>query len=161
MVGGGFPVAAFGGRADVMARLAPAGPVYQAGTLSGNPVAATAGLTTLRLCTDEVYAALDHAREVLTAAVTEAFTREGIPHRIGRAGTMFSVFFGEDEVRDFAGAQQQDAALHAEFFHAMLRHGVHLPPSAFEAWFASAAHTDDVLDRIVTAVDASAREVRP
>lgn len=161
VVGGGFPVAAFGGRADVMARLAPAGPVYQAGTLSGNPVAATAGLTTLRLCTDEVYAALDHAREVLTAAVTEAFTREGIPHRIGRAGTMFSVFFGEDEVRDFAGAQQQDTALHAEFFHAMLRHGVHLPPSAFEAWFASAAHTDDVLDRIVTAVDASAREVRP
>ncbi|MFC0360038.1 glutamate-1-semialdehyde 2,1-aminomutase [Kytococcus schroeteri] len=160
VVGGGFPVAAFGGRADVMARLAPAGPVYQAGTLSGNPVAATAGLTTLRLCTDEVYAAVDHAREVLTAAVTEAFTREGIPHRIGRAGTMFSVFFTDDEVTDFSSAQQQDTALHAAFFHAMLRHGVHLPPSAFEAWFASAAHTDDVLDRIVTAVDASAREVR-
>ncbi|WP_462418537.1 glutamate-1-semialdehyde 2,1-aminomutase [Kytococcus sp. Marseille-QA3725] len=159
VVGGGFPVAAFGGRADVMGHLAPAGPVYQAGTLSGNPVAATAGLTTLQLCTDEVYAALDHAREVLTGAVTEAFTRHGIPHSIGRAGTMFSIFFTEGPVGDFAAAQQQDTARHAEFFHAMLRHGVHLPPSAFEAWFASAAHTDDVLDRVVEAIDASAREI--
>ncbi|QRO87095.1 glutamate-1-semialdehyde 2,1-aminomutase [Kytococcus sedentarius] len=159
VVGGGFPVAAFGGRADVMGHLAPAGPVYQAGTLSGNPVAATAGLTTLRLCTDEVYAAVDHAREVLTAAVTDAFTRHGIAHTIGRAGTMFSVFFGEEPVHDFATAQQQDTARHAEFFHAMLRRGVHLPPSAFEAWFASAAHTDEVLDRIVEAIDASAQEI--
>ncbi|SNC63909.1 glutamate-1-semialdehyde 2,1-aminomutase [Kytococcus aerolatus] len=159
VVGGGFPVAAFGGRAEVMAQLAPAGPVYQAGTLSGNPVAATAGLTTLRRCTDEVYATLDHAREVITGAVTEAFTAAGIPHRIGRAGTMFSVFLTDAEVTDYASAQQQDTALHARFFHAMLRRGVHLPPSAFEAWFVSAAHTGDVLDRIVEAIHASAREI--
>src|SRR3712207_4244668 len=108
VMGGGFPAAAFGGRSDVMAHLAPEGPVYQAGTLSGNPVAATAGVTTLRLATDEVYAHIDRAADVIKGALAEALTTDGVPHVVQSAGTMFSVFFtdgGVDgRVRDFADA---------------------------------------------------------
>ena len=104
VMGGGFPAAAFGGRADVMSRLAPEGPVYQAGTLSGNPVATTAGLTTLRLATDEVYAHLTAAGETIKAAAAEALTAAGVPHVVQSTGTMFSVFFTDRPVRDFADA---------------------------------------------------------
>jgi glutamate-1-semialdehyde 2,1-aminomutase len=159
VMGGGFPAAAFGGRADVMAHLAPEGAVYQAGTLSGNPVAATAGLTTLRLATDDVYAHLDRAARVVREAAGEALAAAGVPHTVQSDGSMFSVFFTEDggAVRDFESASRQRSDRYAAFFHAMLDQGVHLPPSAYEVWFLSAAHDDAALDRIVSALPAAAR----
>jgi glutamate-1-semialdehyde 2,1-aminomutase len=159
VMGGGFPTAAFGGRSDVMALLAPDGPVYQAGTLSGNPVASAAGLATLQACTPEVYARLDVVAHALADAVTESFTRHGLAHRIQWAGSMFSVFFREGEVHHFGDAKDQDAAAYGRFFHAMLRRGVHLPPSCFESWFVSAAHDDAAVDHVVRAVHASAAEI--
>ena len=158
VMGGGFPAAAFGGRADVMAMLSPVGPVYQAGTLSGNPIAATAGLATLRLATDEVYAHLDAAADTISSAVGEGLTRAGVPHVVQRGGTMFSVFFtaGGEPVRDYAGAAAQDTAVFKAFFHAMLDQGVYLPPSAFEAWFVSAAHDDRALQHVLDALPAAA-----
>jgi glutamate-1-semialdehyde 2,1-aminomutase len=161
VMGGGFPAAAFGGRADVMAHLAPEGPVYQAGTLSGNPVAATAGLTTLRLATDDVYAAIDKAALLVREAATAALTAAGVPHVVQAAGSMFSVFFTEaTAVRDYGAAARQDLGAYGAFFHSMLDQGVHLPPSAFEAWFLSAAHDDRALERICDALPAAARAAR-
>ncbi|MGO0576552.1 glutamate-1-semialdehyde 2,1-aminomutase [Ornithinimicrobium panacihumi] len=159
VMGGGFPAAAFGGRADIMAHLAPEGSVYQAGTLSGNPVAAAAGLATLQACTDDVYRRLDVVAGTLAEAVTESFNLHGIAHRIQWAGSMFSVFFREGEVADYDDAKDQDTAAFGRFFHAMLRRGVHLPPSAFEAWFVSAAHDDEALEVAVEAIHESAAEV--
>lgn len=152
VMGGGFPAAAFGGRAEVMALLAPDGPVYQAGTLSGNPVASAAGLTTLQHCTAEVYQRLDEVSSALAAGVTAAFDRAGVAHQIQWAGSMFSVFFREGQVRDYADAQQQDTAAFGRFFHGMLRRGVHLPPSAFETWFVSAAYDDQAVETILAAL---------
>ena len=167
VMGGGFPAAAFGGRADVMALLAPVGPVYQAGTLSGNPVATAAGLATLRLATDDVYASVDAAAQRVRNLVDEALTEAGVPHRLQRAGSMFSVFFSDSSlpgssaagppVTDFDGARRQDVACYAAFFHAMLDRGVYLPPSAYESWFLSAAHDEEALDRIADALPAAAR----
>ncbi|WP_432498932.1 glutamate-1-semialdehyde 2,1-aminomutase [Kineococcus gypseus] len=158
VMGGGFPAAAFGGRADVMAHLAPAGPVYQAGTLSGNPVATAAGLATLRGCTEEVYAAVERAARTVREAASAALSAEGVPHLVSTAGSMFSVFFTELEaVRDYDDARQQDLGAFRAFFHAMLERGVHLPPSAFEAWFLSAAHDDEALGRVVEALPHAAR----
>ena len=157
VIGGGFPAAAFGGRADVMSRLAPEGPVYQAGTLSGNPVATTAGLTTLRLATDDVYAQLTSAGDTVKAAVAESLTEAGVPHVVQSNGTMFSVFFTDRPVRDFDDASGQDVAAFAAFFHAMLDAGVHLPPSAYEAWFLSAAHDDRAVQTVLDALPAAAR----
>jgi len=158
VMGGGFPAAAFGGRADVMAHLAPAGPVYQAGTLSGNPVATAAGLTTLRLCTPEVYAAVEHAAGVVRDAASAALAAAGVPHVVNTAGSMFSLFFtGLAEVHDYDQARRQDLGAFRAFFHAMLDRGVHLPPSAFEAWFLSASHDDAALDRVLDALPHAAR----
>lgn len=159
VMGGGFPTAAFGGRRDVMDMLAPDGPVYQAGTLSGNPVASAAGLATLQQCTPEVYERLLAVAETLQAAVTEAFTKHGIPHRIQTAGSMFSVFFAEHEVTNFEEAKAQDSALYGRFFHAMLQRGVHLPPSCFESWFVSASHDDEVVAHIVDAIHGAASDI--
>ncbi len=161
VMGGGLPAAAFGGRADVMGHLAPAGPVYQAGTLSGNPLATAAGLATLRACTDEVYAAVDKAAARLADTVTSVLTEAGVPHGLQSAGSLFSIFFGADPaehgVRDFAGAQRQDTAAYARFFHEMLARGVYLPPSAYEAWFLSAAHDEVALERVADALPHAAR----
>ncbi|HSU01843.1 MAG TPA: glutamate-1-semialdehyde 2,1-aminomutase [Nocardioides sp.] len=156
VMGGGFPAAAFGGRADLMAHLAPEGSVYQAGTLSGNPVATTAGLATLRLATPEVYAHLDATALAIRHAVAETLEAAGVPHTVQAAGTMFSVFFREGSVRDFAEASQQDTAAYAAFFHSMLDQGVYLPPSAYEAWFVSAAHDDRAISTIIDALPAAA-----
>jgi glutamate-1-semialdehyde 2,1-aminomutase len=158
VMGGGFPAAAFGGRADVMAMLSPDGPVYQAGTLSGNPVATAAGLATLRLATDEVYAHIDSAATTLSTAVGEELTRAGVPHVVQAGGNMFSVFFTSDgaPVRDFAAASSQDTRVYKAFFHAMLDQGVYLPPSAFEAWFLSAAHDERALQHVIDALPAAA-----
>jgi glutamate-1-semialdehyde 2,1-aminomutase len=140
-----------------MSRLAPSGPVYQAGTLSGNPVAVAAGLATLHACTEEVYLRVDAAAATVARLVAEALTKEGVPHRVQTAGSLFSVFFTEDEVRDYDAARRQQAWRYPAFFHAMLDRGVYLPPSAFEAWFVSAAHDDAVLDRIADALPDAAR----
>ncbi|MDT0270362.1 glutamate-1-semialdehyde 2,1-aminomutase [Streptomyces sp. DSM 44915] len=157
VMGGGFPAAAFGGRADVMDKLAPSGPVYQAGTLSGNPVATAAGLAQLRLLDDAAYARLDATSARLRELAGEALTAAGVPHRVSAAGNMFSVFFTDAEVTDFATAKAQRAHQYTAFFHAMLERGVYLPPSAFEAWFVSTAHDDRALERIAEALPAAAR----
>jgi glutamate-1-semialdehyde 2,1-aminomutase len=158
VMGGGFPAAAFGGRTDLMQHLAPVGGVYQAGTLSGNPVAVAAGLATLRLATPDVYAHVDAAARALQAAVADAFTTAGIPHVIQAAGNLFSVFFADvSSVPDYATAATQSTTTYAAFFHAMLDAGVYLPPSAFEGWFLSAAHDDGAMNRIVDALPRAAR----
>jgi len=157
VIGGGLPVAAFGGSADIMSALAPEGPVYQAGTLSGNPVATACGLATLRHLTDDVYHHLNRTSLVVSGLVTDALTEAGVPHRVQTAGNLFSVFFCDHEVTNYAEAQQQDLPAFARFFHAMLDAGVSLPPSAYEAWFVSAAHDDDALERIAAALPAAAR----
>ncbi|MBB5788012.1 glutamate-1-semialdehyde 2,1-aminomutase [Jiangella mangrovi] len=158
VMGGGFPAAAFGGSAAVMELLAPAGPVYQAGTLSGNPVATTAGLTTLKLADSQVYAHLDATAQRLGGLVGEALTAAGVAHRVQYAGNLFSVFFTPDgaPVTDFATAKRTSTARFGAFFHSMLESGVYLPPSAFEAWFVSAAHDGRAVDRIAQALPAAA-----
>lgn len=158
VMGGGFPAAAFGGRAEVMGHLSPQGPVYQAGTLSGNPIATTAGLTTLRLATDEVYAHIDGVAETLKTAAAEALTRAGVPHVVQSAGTMFSVFFTDPAhgpVRSFDDASRTDSTAYAAYFHAMLDAGVYLPPSAYEAWFVSAAHDERAVQTVLDALPAA------
>jgi glutamate-1-semialdehyde 2,1-aminomutase len=157
VMGGGLPAAAFGGRADVMAHLAPAGPVYQAGTLSGNPLATAAGLATLRGCTPEVYAHVDATAATISGLVTDALAKEGVPHRLQTAGSMFSVFFTADAVENYDQARTQDTRRFAAFFHAMLDRGVYLPPSAYESWFVSAAHDDAAVQRIADALPEAAR----
>jgi glutamate-1-semialdehyde 2,1-aminomutase len=158
VMGGGFPAAAFGGRAAVMSQLAPDGPVYQAGTLSGNPIAASAGLATLRLADDAAYARLDATAERLRRMVTDALDAEGVPHVVQAAGNLFGVFLGPTEpVRDFAAARSQDLHRFRDFFHVMLDHGVYLPPSAYEAWFVSTAHDDAALDRVHAALPVAAK----
>jgi glutamate-1-semialdehyde 2,1-aminomutase len=156
VMGGGFPAAAFGGRADVMAMLSPVGPVYQAGTLSGNPIAATAGLATLRLATDDVYARVTTAGDAIKDAADKALSDAGVPHAVQSAGTMFSVFFTDGPVRAFDDAQRQDTTAYAAFFHAMLDSGVYLPPSAYEAWFVSSAHDDEAVETVLDALPGAA-----
>jgi glutamate-1-semialdehyde 2,1-aminomutase len=160
VMGGGFPAAAFGGRTDVMQALSPVGPVYQAGTLSGNPVAAAAGLTTLRLATDEVYSRISEVGETIKDAADKALSDAGVPHVISSAGTMFSVFFTDGRVRDYDDAMRQDTSAYAAFFHAMLDRGVYLPPSAFEAWFVSSAHDDAAVETILDALHPAAAAAR-
>jgi glutamate-1-semialdehyde 2,1-aminomutase len=156
VMGGGLPAAAFGGRREIMSRLAPAGPVYQAGTLSGNPLACAAGLATLRLATDEVYARLDATAATVARLATDALARYGVPHRLSTAGNMFSVFFTDLDVANYLDAQTQDVAAFRAFFHAMLSSGVYLPPSAYEAWFVSTAIDDEALERIEAALAVAA-----
>jgi glutamate-1-semialdehyde 2,1-aminomutase len=158
VIGGGFPLAAIGGSAAIMNQLAPLGKVYQAGTLSGNPVAATAGIATLDLMTDDAYDRLDAIAERLVAGVSAALTAAGIAHTAQHAGNLFSFFFAAEPVTNFAEAATQDVALFGKFFHAMLRRGIYLPPSAFEAWFVSTALTDSDVDQIIDAAKESALE---
>jgi glutamate-1-semialdehyde 2,1-aminomutase len=157
VMGGGLPAAAFGGRAGIMERLAPAGPVYQAGTLSGNPLACAAGLATLRLADEALYKRLDGIAAVVAGLATDALTAAGVPHRLGAAGNMFSVFFTDADVRDYDTARTQDIAAFRAFFHAMLAGGVYLPPSAYESWFVSTALDDAALERIAAALPVAAR----
>jgi glutamate-1-semialdehyde 2,1-aminomutase len=157
VMGGGLPAAAFGGRAEIMARLAPSGPVYQAGTLSGNPVATAAGLATLRQCTPEVYGRVDEAAAAVAKLTADALAAAGVPYRLQEGGNLFSFFLGiTDPVRDYGAARAQSAAAYAAFFHAMLDGGVYLPPSPYEAWFLSAAHDDAALSQVAEALPAAA-----
>ncbi|SDS58363.1 glutamate-1-semialdehyde 2,1-aminomutase [Opitutus sp. GAS368] len=148
IIGGGLPVGAFGGRADIMDLLAPLGPVYQAGTLSGNPLALAAGIAALQLL-DELkpYAKLDALGRQVCAAALAAAKAKGIPLQAPQAGSMFSLFFTPTPVRDLPTALASDAKLFGKFFHACLADGVYLPPSAYESWFLSTAHEGAAVDR--------------
>ncbi|WP_406070011.1 glutamate-1-semialdehyde 2,1-aminomutase [Streptomyces sp. NBC_01020] len=157
VMGGGFPAAAFGGRADVMGYLAPVGPVYQAGTLSGNPVATAAGLAQLRLLDDAAYEKVDAVSLEIQGLVTAALSKEGVAHTIQTASNMFSVFFSDSPVRDYEDAKAQEAFRFTPFFHSMLEQGVYLPPSAFESWFVSTTHDERAVERIAAALPAAAR----
>ena len=159
VIGGGLPTAALGGRADVMDYLAPLGPVYQAGTLSGNPVAMAAGIAQLTHATEDVYAHISKQSLALEDALVQSLTEAGVNHSIQRVGTLFSVAFGTAEhgVSNYAQAQAQEAYRYAPFFHSMLDSGVYLPPSVFEAWFVSAAHDDEAMEKIFAALPAAAR----
>ncbi len=164
VMSGGLPAAAFGGRAEVMGRLAPLGPVYQAGTLSGNPVAMAAGLATLRAADEAVYRALDAHADRLSALITEALSAAGLAHRLARAGNMLSVFFTDEPVTDFAAARATETWRYPPFFHALLDAGVYPPPSAFESWFVSSVLDDEAFDRIAAVLPGAARaaaEARP
>lgn len=156
VIGGGMPLAALGGRAGLMDLLAPLGPVYQAGTLSGNPLAVAAGIATLRHADAEVYARVDAAADRVSAAVGAALTAAGVDHVVSRAGSLFSTAFRREPVRDYADARAQDAFRYPPFFHALLDAGVAPPPSVFEAWFLSAAHDDAALERVEAALPAAA-----
>ena len=164
VMSGGLPAAAFGGRTEVMERLAPLGPVYQAGTLSGNPVAVAAGLATLRHADDAVYAALNANADRLAGLLSDALGKTGVPHQVARAGSFLSVFFADDPVTDFASARASQTWRFPPFFHALLDAGVYAPPSAFETWFVSAALDDDAFEKIAAALPGAARaaaEARP
>jgi len=156
VMSGGLPAAAFGGRADVMALLAPAGPVYQAGTLSGNPVAVAAGLASLREAKPETYMKLNANATRLGALLGTALTKAGVPHRVQFAGNLLSVFFTEQRVRNFAEVKATATGRFPAFFHALLDGGVYAPPSAFEAWFVNAAMTDETFEIIAAALPAAA-----
>jgi glutamate-1-semialdehyde 2,1-aminomutase len=157
VIGGGLPAAAFGGRADVMAHLSPEGPVYQAGTLSGNPLAMAAGIATLTVVAADatLYDRLEETTRQLGEALGEVMRRHGVAHCLTRAGAMFSIFFTAEPVMDLDGARKSDRVLFAKYFGAMLDRGVYLPPSPFEANFVSSAHTAREVDRTVAAADAS------
>jgi glutamate-1-semialdehyde 2,1-aminomutase len=157
VMSGGLPAAAFGGSGELMRHLAPAGPVYQAGTLSGNPVAVAAGLATLRHADDAVYATLDANAARLGSLLGDALTAAGVPHRVQFAANMLSVFFTDDEVPDYAAAKAAQTWRFPPFFHALLERGVYPPPSAFEAWFVSAALDDETWSVIADALPHAAR----
>ncbi|OMG34323.1 glutamate-1-semialdehyde 2,1-aminomutase [Actinomyces naeslundii] len=161
VVGGGMPLAAVGGRTEVMDLLAPGGPVYQAGTLSGNPLATAAGLATLQLADDAVYASVAARAHAIGDVVSATLTEQGVPHRVQRAGSLFSFMFGqrpaERGVSDYEAARTQETWRYGPFFHAFLEAGVSLPPSVFEAWFVSAAHGAAELEAIANAAPAAAR----
>ncbi|MGI5146920.1 glutamate-1-semialdehyde 2,1-aminomutase [Plantactinospora sp. CA-294935] len=156
VMGGGLPAAAFGGRAEVMGRLAPAGPVYQAGTLSGNPLATAAGLASLRLADAATYQRLDEVAATVGKLASDALAAAGVPHRLSYAGNMFSVFFTDADVYDYDTARTQDVAAFRAFFHAMLAGGVYLPPSSFESWFVSTALDDAALEQVAAVLPVAA-----
>ncbi|MGO2469306.1 MAG: glutamate-1-semialdehyde 2,1-aminomutase [Microbacterium gubbeenense] len=157
VVGGGMPLAALGGSREVMEQLAPTGPVYQAGTLSGNPLSVAAGLKTLELATPDVYAHLDAAADRVIEGLASALSAEGVAHSISRVGSLFGLAFLADKPGDYQQAKTQDAHRFTPFFHAMLEQGVNLPPSVYEAWFVTSAHDDEALSRITDALPAAAR----
>lgn len=157
VISGGLPAAAFGGRADIMRYLAPEGPVYQAGTLSGNPVAMAAGMKSLELATPEVYDTVRANADRLAGLLHEALDREGVAHHIQRAATMLSVRFAEGEGHNFDDMKAADTFRFPAFFHALLDNGIYASPSVFETWFVSAALTDDDFDKIEKALRPAAQ----
>lgn len=157
VIGGGMPIAALGARAEIMDHLAPLGPVYQAGTLSGNPLATAAGIATLSLADDAVYQRIDRAAEALMDGISQALKAEGVAHHVQRVGSLFSILFADEPARNWADVTGQEQFRFPAFFHSFLESGVHLPPSVFEAYFVSAAHDDAVVARILEAAPKAAR----
>ena len=162
VVGGGMPLAAVAGRADIMDLLAPLGPVYQAGTLSGNPLATAAGLATLQLADVDVYNAVNANAQAVGEIVGQALTQAGVAHRVQRTGSLMSIMFGPQAARDgvynYDQSRQQETWRYAPFFHTFLEAGVALPPSIFEVWFLSAAHGEAELEKIASAAPRAAAE---
>ncbi|MEJ5250680.1 MAG: glutamate-1-semialdehyde 2,1-aminomutase [Armatimonadota bacterium] len=158
IIGGGLPVGAYGGRRELMQMVAPLGPVYQAGTLSGNPLAMAAGLATLRELNDSAYSQLEARAGALERSLTETTHNLGVPAQINRVGSMLSVFFTDQPVTDSQSAMHTDRQLYARLFHAMLRRGVFLPPSALEAWFVSTAHTESHIEHTARAFHDALKE---
>jgi glutamate-1-semialdehyde 2,1-aminomutase len=159
IIGGGFPVGAYGGKREMMECVAPAGPVYQAGTLSGNPIAMTAGLETLRGLTSGSYERLEQLGARLEAGLRVALEENSIIAQLHRIGSMWTLFFSETAVVDYASAKQSDTQRFADFFHAMLERGIYLPPSQFEAAFISLAHTESEIDATIEAARESLRSL--
>jgi glutamate-1-semialdehyde 2,1-aminomutase len=161
IIGGGLPVGAYGASRSIMEHIAPAGPIYQAGTLSGNPLAMTAGLTTLRRLRDPaVYDQLERAGARLCAGLSEAAREAGIETTTNRVGSMWTSFFNAEPVADWTSASLSSRERYGKFFHAMLQEGIYLAPSQFEAAFISTAHTDDLLDKTVAAAREAFRTLR-
>lgn len=159
VIGGGMPIAALAGKREIMEYLAPTGPVYQAGTLSGNPISMVAGIATLTAADSSVYQNIDARSAQLQAALTDAFTAQGVDHSIQKAGNLFSLAFGTSAhgVNNYEDIKNSQTFRYNAFFHSMLTSGVYLPPSAFEAWFISAAHDDAAMERIIDALPAAAQ----
>ena len=153
VIGGGLPVGAFGGTAEIMDRLTPDGDVFQAGTLSGNPMAMAAGIATLRLLSDDSFVRLEALGRRMIDGMAEVFRRRGVPHTVAAAGSMVGFFFADGPVTDLASAKRADTALYARFFHAMLDRGFYFAPSQFEAGFLSLAHTEAEIGRTIDAAD--------
>jgi glutamate-1-semialdehyde 2,1-aminomutase len=152
IIGGGLPVGAFGGRADVMDKLAPLGPVYQAGTLSGNPLAVTAGLAILKLLRESnPYEQLERLGSKLEQGLRAAASEAGIPATVNRVGSMLTAFFTEGPVTDWPSAKKSDTNQYARYFRAMLEEGIYLAPSQFECAFVSLAHTDELIEKTIDA----------
>jgi glutamate-1-semialdehyde 2,1-aminomutase len=161
IIGGGLPVAAYGGRREIMERIAPLGPVYQAGTLSGNPLAMRAGLVTLpKLQASGFYEDLNGKTERLAEGFQAALKDSGVPGTVNRAGSLLTIFFSASPIRNYVDAKKSDTARFAMFFHEMLRRGVFLPPSPYEALFVSAAHTDSEIEAAIAAARESLFAVR-
>jgi glutamate-1-semialdehyde 2,1-aminomutase len=156
VIGGGLPVGAYGGRRDVMSRVAPLGPVYQAGTLSGNPVAMAAGLAALELLDDAAYVTLEGIAARLAEGLAKAFDSAGVTARVPVAGALVGLFFGSEVPTDYAGARRTDEQAYARFFHALLEEGVAIAPGAYEILFPGLAHDGPVLDEIVSAAGRAA-----
>jgi glutamate-1-semialdehyde 2,1-aminomutase len=152
VIGGGLPVGAYGGRAEIMNSVAPAGPVYQAGTLSGNPLAVAAGLATLRrLQKENPFEKLESLGAQLERGLLDAAGQAGISVRVNRVGSMFTVFFTDNDVFDFDTAKTCDTQRFNRYFHSILNKGIYLPPSQFEAAFISAAHTTSDIEKTIEA----------
>lgn len=151
VIGGGLPVGAFGGRKDVMEQIAPSGPIYQAGTLSGNPLAMTAGYETLSQVTEADYETFERQGKRLEEGISEAAKMYDIPHTFNRAGSMVGLFFTNEHVRDFPSAKTADLDLFAAYFREMMQEGISIAPSQFEGMFLSTKHTDEMIEETIEA----------
>jgi glutamate-1-semialdehyde 2,1-aminomutase len=161
IIGGGLPVGAYGGKGAIMEKVAPLGGVYQAGTLSGNPLAMTAGMITLDLLRSrKIYKDLEKKTSELTEAISTSAEENGVPLSINQATGMFTLFFTEEPVRDYRTAKMSDTKRFAQFFIEMMEQGIYLPPSQFEAWFLSLAHTQKDLDRTIEACDTAFKKIK-
>jgi glutamate-1-semialdehyde 2,1-aminomutase len=160
IIGGGLPVGAYGGRADLMALVAPSGPVYQAGTLSGNPLAMTAGLWSVKPLKPRLYRDLAALGERLASGLADAARRARVPLHVNAFGSVLTPFFTREPVRDYRSALTADTAMYGRFFRAMLARGIYPPPSQFEAWFLSAAHTKKDVDRTIAAAKKAMRTIQ-
>jgi glutamate-1-semialdehyde 2,1-aminomutase len=160
VIGGGLPVGAFGGRADIMEKIAPSGPIYQAGTLSGNPLAMTAGYETLRQLTPDVYKEFVRKADRLEEGIHAAAEKYDIPHTINRAGSMIGLFFTNEDVVNYQTARTSDLELFAKYYREMANEGIFLPPSQFEGLFLSAAHTDEDIEKTIAAAEKAFKKIR-
>jgi glutamate-1-semialdehyde 2,1-aminomutase len=161
VIGGGMPVGAYGGKKEIMSKIAPEGEIYQAGTLSGNPVTMAAGLATvLTLKELNPYEELDKRTAQFTEKVSSLLKEKGIPHTYNRVGSMFTFFLGtEEEVSDYRSALKSDTTLFGKFFNSLLKNGVLIPPSQFEAWFLSVVHNDEVLNEALERIEKAIKEI--